>query len=396
MLMAGLRQHVHVTTAAISLMTEAPAVSNTNILRNDLTRLTASANMSASFLSLRLALMSQEINNHAVIRSMQTFCLRTDNLILGAVSLCFSEKPKNEQAVDMVERSYSDLVNLPNAFRRCLPSLIQALKKLKADLDRYGEAIATVVSLFRNILGRLHAISVAKISRKSRNYQAFKCTRSQKEKSFAMSVSRCNGLSAALSGTAMALFDAINLANLSDTELLDGLACIFLDHLGSSLSLIVFADPAAGASKHASLGLLATRGLVNAVEEDQHRARQVAQDEGRYLVQILRSLLLCPLKQECTLGGKSNQLNRRQQFHGARPVLNKTHAMLQHTLLRGVFGEDDLSFRESLHMPEAGQLDPGICMASEELEWSENEFLSAVWTLLGWDILTDIEDIVRT
>jgi hypothetical protein len=61
------------------------------------------------------------------------------------------------------------------------------------------------------------------------------------------------------------------------------------------------------------------------------------------------------------------------------------------TLLRGVFGNDDETFRNALQkpvQPESG-VDPDLPTQLSQA-WTPEWFTSEVWRILGWNILSSV------
>lgn len=66
----------------------------------------------------------------------------------------------------------------------------------------------------------------------------------------------------------------------------------------------------------------------------------------------------------------------------------KIRNKLQHTLLRGVFGDDDESFKEAIRRPDMKIVDDDVDVACNGRENAGEWFVGEVWALVGWDSLT--------
>jgi hypothetical protein len=188
-------------------------------------------------------------------------------------------------------------------------------------------------------------------------------------------------------------FKALDPSKLPHDKVLDSLICIFLDHLGSSLSLVVFADGDATSSTATQLGFLPPRGLIDTSHVDQQTAKRTAQYEARYLVTILRHLMQCIDKRQ-SLGRSVSDTCVTVD----KPLTNSDSAFaagvrikLQKTLLRGVFGGDDESFRGALQRPNTKVIEDDVHVASSGQEEPGEWFIGEVWRLLGWSVLTGQE-----
>lgn len=162
----------------------------------------------------------------------------------------------------------------------------------------------------------------------------------------------------------------------------EAVACTFLDHLGSSISLHLFGDPENNTD---SKGLMPPRGPQDVAHIATDDAILTTQLEAPYLVHILRGLTRPP---EARNKGGSRHTFTRLISSGASFGAN-TLERLQNTLLRGIFDDEDMAFANSLRRVETEDALtslPGTEM-NEVDENSRNWFLSQVWENLGWDIL---------
>jgi hypothetical protein len=164
------------------------------------------------------------------------------------------------------------------------------------------------------------------------------------------------------------------------SQILEGCLCTFLNHLGSSLSLTVFADDQSSEQREIFAGILPPKGLQAISDIDSGTVIQAVQLEAPYLVNILEKAMSFVDSHKGIMSPHSASL------------LSLSKEKLQMTLLRGVFGNDDETFRKALQkpvQPESG-VDPDLPTQGSQAgtcEW----FTSEVWRILGWNILSSVD-----
>ncbi len=275
------------------------------------------------------------------------------------------------------------------ALRLCCPSLLRAVEKLYSQESTQECSVYTVVQLFQDILGHLHEVAAVAAGRTIEDGGCLRQNKPRTVKQQPMLTLDLDELCKSLTKLAMQFFDTLDLAQLSHNKVLEGLISVFLDHLGSSLSLIVFANKECSAPKSVQLGVLPPCGFLDTFGVDQESAILTVQHEARYLVTMLRELMLIIGKE------KSHMRSDSVPLHNTRKSLNMSNSAfaasirdkLQHTLLRGVFGDDDKSFKEAIRRPDTKSVVHDIDVAYNGREDVGEWFVGEVWALVGWDSL---------
>ncbi|KIV87540.1 hypothetical protein PV11_03079 [Exophiala sideris] len=282
---------------------------------------------------------------------------------------------------------------LLSATEQVYPSILQALQHTEPGKGEGGHVlfpgVLDVVKLFETILVCLHKSAVAEyVGRgsepKSKDQAARPKTEADKPPAPIRTVCGPTG-GRALGCTLIKLMTTLDLSHDVHCELLEGFLCALLDHVGSSLSQIVFSD-----SKSRDAGILPPKGLLDDARSDSQRAVDVVKVEGPYLVCILRQALAF-LHANAENTSKQGML----LFSLREPTKDKTlrhliEATLQNTLLRGVFGDDDSTCYDALRRGK-GSLnhDMDKMLADSTLEEdSADWFIGQLWEHLGWDILS--------
>lgn len=250
-------------------------------------------------------------------------------------------------------------------------------------------SVYAVVQLFQYVLGHLHNIAAVAAGRNVEGGGSLRQKKPRTVKEQPMSRLDLDEMCKSLTKLAMHFFESLDLTQLSHQKVLEGLVSVFLDHLGSSLSLIVFANMEYSVSKSGQLGILPPCGLLDTFGVDRETAILTVQYEARYLVTILRQLMLIVNQQQSLVRSDSvprhdmrNSLTMSNSAFAAR-----IRSKLQHTLLRGVFGNDDESFKEAIRRPDKGTFDDDMDVASNGREEAGEWFIGEVWALIGWDSL---------
>ena len=176
----------------------------------------------------------------------------------------------------------------------------------------------------------------------------------------------------------MTMLTSIDPSKKSHSEILEGCLCAFLNHLGSSLSVVVFSSDAQPTEQQGIFpGVLPPQGLQDMSELDPETAVRAVQLEAPYLISILEKVMSFVNGHQAITSSHSASL------------LSLSKEKLQNTLLRGVFGDDDEKFRNALQR-QVAQSENGVEAdlrirpdQAETPEW----FTGEVWRILGWDIL---------
>ena len=251
-----------------------------------------------------------------------------------------------------------------------------------------GAIVAELVHFVQCVLGQIHAISIQEASRKKPETNKKPRTRSRNlpiDNGYANECARavCKRLTTVL----LAILRQPNISCSSNAQVCEGIICAFLDHLGSSLSLVVFADleQRSGAGQ---LGVCPPTGLEDADDLDTELSMKAAAFEAPFLVTVLKQIMSCIKDNSWNVGVMVE--NDGPSVQGAAGFMRRVRTRLQNTLLRGVFGDNDETFKDALRRadsvdtaeiserPETSKMEEMTC------EW----FIGQVWTHLGWEVLS--------
>jgi hypothetical protein len=191
-----------------------------------------------------------------------------------------------------------------------------------------------------------------------------------------------------LAHLAVTMLTTVDPSKEPQSQILEGCLCAFLDHLGSSLSLAVFSDDQSIEQREIFTGLLSPQGLQDMSNLDSGTATRAVQLEAPYLIYILDKVMAFVDGHQALMSSRSTSLfslSKDSSDTFAKQIREK----LQNTLLKGVFGDDDETFRNSLQKPIGlesgmdGDLPAQLGPAEQTPEW----FTGEIWRILGWNIL---------
>ena len=319
-----------------------------------------------------------------------SFCQTTEALLRDDASSKRSRSPESSPRDSLRQLS-----------ERFAPGYLLVLRALdhataqEATDNELTIANGSIVQLFQLGLGQLHKFALDEVTRRETESQA----KGKKAKSnTAATKTDLNGArdefdtrSTALVLILTTIMDSIDPKLDSHCELLEGLLCALLDHLGSSLGLVVFADSTASKKE---AGLEPPSGLMHVAHVGNKAAITAAGIEAPYLISVLKAALkflrdhqqqMTPNMKEIISWADPNEIVDPEALR------QKIEARLQGTLLRGVFGDDDTAFENALRREHPlEETDLQAIAENEEAEVKQDKstwMIGQVWEQLGWDVL---------
>jgi hypothetical protein len=316
--------------------------------------------------------------------------------------LCQGMKPTRR---DQVDNESASLKSVCNVFGKMYPSILCAFKimqpQVNAVRDQSVPALASMIKAYQTFLGRLYKLALDEFARQEQEanrkrkrpgsgFQPEQTPKIQKTQHGLLSSDE----SKQVIRTLVLMVNSLDPSNDVHCELLEGYLCVLLDHVGSSLGLLVFAD-ATVPQKKRNPGLLPPSGLLDTPQLDLESSTGTVAIQGPYLVLILRKTMdfLLANTQKMSARSLSYFTLRGVDRSDAQPredLVGCIKATLQNTLLRGAFGDEDDTFYDSLRRDESEdkveleKLVENIQPEQGTAEW----FIGELWDHLGWDILS--------
>lgn len=307
----------------------------------------------------------------------------------------------SQNACDDVRRKSANtsksLEEITTVFSRAYPILLRSLQAVFkiSDKDQQYAGVPMIVRLFQTFLGQLHQSALdelvrqqskVKPRRKPTRTKTGERTHVDDENIPTIHNKQCKILVRVL----VNMFTTLDMAEQTHTELLEGLMCSLLDHIGSSLAVLVFAD--SKMSSREDGGICPPEGLLHVAHLNTNDAIDTAKLEAPWLIHVLRKVITYLRENVEAMSQDSlHQFlpTKWNQMKGPR-LQDRLKKTLQHTLLRGVFGDDDETFGEALKRKDGEDVSdhvesPGLTTQPQD---PADLFVAQLWDILGWGILS--------
>ncbi|PGG96737.1 hypothetical protein AJ79_09465 [Helicocarpus griseus UAMH5409] len=360
---------------------------------------------------------------HALQKQLQK---KTDPNALVSISMILCESIDTSIRLGMGEKSRTaslakqkvlqprdpDLQHTLKGVGSCYPFILRALHKLSNDDPTnpgVGVIIYHVVQLFQRVLHHLHQYTLLRAKgklaqEKPAGKKAKQRSRTKTTKSTGPPLAQPPAeeeVTSNLFGQFLAtMVFSLNPVSPEENGLLEGFLFSILEQVGKTLCLFVFKELYYDFDLRLNSSKLPMPG--NFDKEYPARgeiavAKRAAELEAKHLVWILERAIaftdqfVLPSEDiNITSGSNDGTLSKGP----SRGILERARNKLQNTLLKGIFGENEQEFRDSLKLPEKPPYTPTentsssqSCVAAEKdpAEW----FTQEVWRLVGWDILLE-------
>ncbi|WEW61063.1 hypothetical protein PRK78_006552 [Emydomyces testavorans] len=335
-------------------------------------------------------------------------CSTVEQLINVAIT------PKRTRATNLnkstaLPSEHPRLTQVLIAFETCYPFLLQALRKLSGtDQGESQTGLITyhLVRLFQRILSQLHqhALLKAKNSfnqRKALSKRAKKAARTKtadpKGQQSVQLSREDNRIMDSICQVLAKMIISIDFSKDEQNALLEGFLFVLLEHVGKILGSLVFkelrSDPELRIC-HSKVRLPGALAQSTASRVDASIAEHAAKLQSRHLVWVFEQAL-------ASLNDRTELQKKGKRYLNTTTAplsdfLSRAKKKLQNTLLKGVFGEDDPKFKESLQLPcEISQSQAMNLPIDKNGDFDQNSgdwFVQEVWRLLGWDVLMENEE----
>ncbi|OAP63062.1 hypothetical protein AYL99_02289 [Fonsecaea erecta] len=350
------------------------------------------------FISLRHSLRSSDPDQEALVNSIRAAAISVSRILQKRLSAPPKKSARQEGPAAK---------DLCVAFGNAYPSILQAMgfiqPQIGEDGARYYPAVPDLTKVFQAFLGRLHKLALDEYTRQEKDVKSKQRgsarVREVLGRRFAASNKQAIAEATEIVRTLVKMITELDVSRDAHCEMLEGCLCTILDRVGSSLSLLVFADLSGTSEKQP--GLLAPRGLLDVAHLDAKSATGTANIEGPYLIWILRKGLEFLHANTKHMSRKSQLIFTPQQSDAkgvaqGKSLRRRIEETLQNTLLRGAFGDDDDAFYNSLRREADGEEEAELTKMVKQIkgkDCSPEWFIGEVWEHLGWDILSGRRDV---
>lgn len=349
---------------------------------------------------LRQSLNKRNLDVNIVTTHLSETCTTSIRLLGELVQSCTAKSGRGKALAKASTKANSiDAVGLTDVLQSAFPSLYLAIAKInntpnpETHLDNmvvsmtelFHEALNSISELFTfRVQGSVIADQRATRSKPSR-LQATEHQHHPEDDA-------CNGISKLLTKFLQRMLHTLNLELKTSNELLEAYGCVLLDHIGQCLSLQVFAQDSEHIPNDVHPRLVQPKVFRSLKNREIEIRQQAVAQQSQFLVHLLRQFMGLVTDRESLMSTKSPPLlGVRKDPLFQRTFTHSVKSKLQNTLMQGVFGEDDVVFRDSLKIPEASALQHQNSEALDDVTFSDSPewFIGEIWGLLGWDVLKD-------
>ena len=324
-------------------------------------------------LELRRQLRQKTPNAKSLSTSIKTICRASIQVLEEGISQANSTAISPGKGNDAISAAC-------NMTERCIPSLLRALhmtQSAKGDIQAAQSGVMELVLLFAKVLDQLHRLILEAVKRAYIGVQRVIRTRPQSHASHDVQPQdvtppACKQLQRIL----VQFFH--RLAPTMNTQLAEGICCVFFDHVGLLASALVFNASECPPGVRCQ-GILPPRGLQPVSNTNPDTISQAIAAEV---------LLLQPLLREVDMVTRT--LTEQNSTSNSISTLANFRIKLQHTLLRAIFDDQDETFHLAFTRPEAEEESlvveaPETCKSHDV----KAEFLGKLWDVVGWEILSE-------
>ena len=348
---------------------------------------------------LRQLISAKQTSPQNLSSTLRMLCRAASAMLSHAIDSTLHLPSQIKKSRVPAEKLGADLTGMTVVIRRSYMFMLQGLEKLSivsTSSSDTSPATFEFVHLFDSTLRSMSRLVLQKakeIDEVAQPRRVNAMTRSQKStKRGAAPFSSHHEVCQSLAQLLVHMVTSLDPSKSVHGKVLESLICVFLDQLGSSLSLVVFADHEASLEGDQLLGISPPRGLWVNSDCDTRTAVKAAQIEAPYLVYVLEELMgYLDHRQAITISRSATLCSLKKDHTISDGLLaQRLKEKLQCTLLKGVFGEDDEAFQDSLRPPK--QLESEISEDppdSSQQEDTSKWYTSEVWRILGWDILAE-------
>ena len=342
---------------------------------------------------LARALRAQDADQKKILDSVRAICGSFPELVKkGAISGTSTGRRHNNTNPPPLEE-------VCTVFGRIYPLLLSSLQSAvfgEAENQHKSARITEIVRSYQTFLGQLHQSALDEFVR-LQDERAKPRTKSSRNtvkagnRGESMTISVQDKQRKCVVQILTEMVTSLEVIQPQHCEVLEGLMCALLDHIGSSLALLVFAE--SESTTEDDSGICPPQGLLHVAHLDNESAIGAARIERPYLVYVLRQAIDFLYANAATMPEDSlvQFLPLTWTQSDNQKLREGLEQCLQNTLLRGVFGGDEESFdNDGLRRMDINDsfdtLD--ITTLAGSHEDSSDTFVSQLWEHLGWNILS--------
>ncbi|DAA73300.1 TPA_exp: Uncharacterized protein A8136_5225 [Trichophyton benhamiae CBS 112371] len=351
------------------------------------------------------ALLRKKTNPESMALAIESVCRALETALLTAVRQEISQKPPAKGGRQITKFPIQDISKILDVI---FPSILQGLGRTSG-LHDAGISTKSIVyhvaKLFQRIMQQSYQYALLKASPEG-TYEksaAQSCEKSKarsnkkKKKPCIKPAPKVENILGCFANMACTMFGSLDTAKPEHKDLLEGFAFVILEHVGMVLGFFTFKDLSPLTEPMTpKLKLTVPAYLTTAYNDIRVPTPDIAELaavwNSKHLIRLLKLAILYMDQHQKTTKVAAEPIDCGRE----NSLASDAKAKLQNTLLKGVFGADDISLGASLNFPpetSSGIIcpEPSINPQESPGEW----FTQEVWTLLGWDSLLRCQCLER-
>ncbi|KAK2836946.1 hypothetical protein FQN49_006563 [Arthroderma sp. PD_2] len=351
-------------------------------------------------------LLRKKTNPEAIADTVVAVCSRLEAVLLSAVRDETTQRPSVKRGKGPMQ---SPLQQISQILAWIYPAILQGLTRTSSIREANASAglmVYRITKLFQLIMQQSYHYALKKAdpghsdertSARARQRSKTKATR-QKKKPPIKPPPGTESILACFAHMTSIMFVSMDPGKPEHKGLLEGLTFVILEHIGMVLGITIFKDLSSDAESATVNPKLCLPACLTTTDSSIRTltpeiAEAAAAWNSKHLVWLLEKAMLYMDKHQKTTEQASISVDKASSSN----ILAGARAKLQRTLLKGVFGADDVSFGDSLNFPSeiasnTNRSEPSIDPQECPGEW----FTQEVWTLLGWESLLECECLAQS
>ncbi|OJD17887.1 hypothetical protein AJ78_02059 [Emergomyces pasteurianus Ep9510] len=347
--------------------------------------------------------LQRKIDSEALVCLSVGLCEAVDRAVRSGIGER-SDKSSRSLKQTVLQPRDPDLQHILKGIRSSYPVLLQTLNKLSDnDVTSSGIGVVTyhIIQLFQRTLGNLHQYVLSKAkekiaqekpaNKKAKQRYKVKGTKAPKGPSNQLPTDEEFTLDLFTQFIASMIL-SLNPVKPQENGLLEGFLFAILEQVGKTLCLFVFKELYSNPDLRLNPAKLPLPGDFDKkypARGEMAVAQRAAEYEAKHLIWILeRAIAFTDQFEPPSDQTSGDMISTRGLSLG---ILQRARIKLQNTLLKGIFGEKEQGFRDSLKIPEKPSYSlpedfSGRLYAAAEIDPAE-WFTQEVWRLVGWDVL---------
>ncbi|EZF35261.1 hypothetical protein GTR04_2876 [Trichophyton interdigitale] len=350
-------------------------------------------------------LLRKKTNPEAIALAIESVCRTVETALLTAVQEEIAQRPPAKGSRQIAKFPIQDISKFLDVI---FPSILQGLSRTSSLHDagiNTKSIVYHIARLFQRIMQQSYQYALLKASPEGTYEKSPAQSREKpkarsnkkKKKPCIKPAPKVENILGCFANMACTMFGSLDTAKPEHRDLLEGFTFVILEHVGMVLGFFTFKDLSPLTEPTTlNLKLAIPAYLTTAYNDIKAPAPDIAEIaavwNSKHLIQLLKlAILFMDQHQKVDeVAAESIDCGREEG------LASNAKTKLQNTLLKGVFGADDISLGDSLNFPP--ETPSGIACPEPSINPQESPgewFTQEVWTILGWDSLLKCQCLAR-